>query len=135
MQKLRTRILEVLTAAAIALTMVSFMPLPVAAQGNPVGNPVQQGLANIGNPFPGGQLTQPGSVEEWIAAIINIALYLAGILAVIFIIYGGFLYITSGGNEAQAKKGRATLTYAIIGLVLVILSFVIIRVITSFVTT
>lgn len=135
MQKIRTKLLEFFTASAIALTMVSFMPLPVAAQINVGNNQVNQGLNNIQGSFPNAGLATPQSWQEWVATIINYALYLAGILAVIFIIYGGFQYITSRGNEAQAKSGARTLTYAVIGLVLIILSYVIINVLVSFLTT
>jgi hypothetical protein len=135
MRKIRTRILELFTAAAIALTMVSFIPLPVAAQITGGGNQVDQGLGSIGGAFPNTGLSQPRTWQAWVATVINYALYLAGILAVIFIIYGGFQYITSRGNETQAKSGARTLTYAVIGLVLIILSYVIINVLVSFLTT
>ncbi len=38
--------------------------------------------------------------------IINYALGIAFFVAVIFLIYGGFLYITSAGNEETATKGK-----------------------------
>jgi hypothetical protein len=62
-------------------------------------------------------------------AIIQAGLGLVGILSVWFIIYGGFQYITSRGNEEQAEGGKKTLTNAIIGLVIVILSYIIVTVI------
>lgn len=73
-------------------------------------------------------------VAELSRTIINWALYLAAIIAVIFIIYGGFMYITSAGNDAQAGKGRATLVNAIIGLIIIILSYVIVQVVYNFLT-
>lgn len=63
------------------------------------------------------------------AKFINLALYAIGIAAVIAIIFGGYLYMTSGGNEEQRKKGRSVLTWAIIGLVVVILAAVLVNVI------
>lgn len=41
-----------------------------------------------------------------------------GYLAVAFIIYGGFLYITSQGDPGRALKGKKTLTSAVIGTVI-----------------
>jgi hypothetical protein len=53
----------------------------------------------------------------------------AGLLAVFFIIFAGFQYLTSRGNEEQAQASKKTLTNAIIGLVIIILSYVIVVVV------
>lgn len=68
------------------------------------------------------------------AEVIRILLYFAGIVAVIFVIIGGYKYMTAGGNEESAGKGRKTMVQAIIGLVIVILSYVIITTITNYLT-
>ncbi len=62
---------------------------------------------------------------------INTALYFIGIVAVIAVIYGGYLYMTAGGNAAQVKKGRSVLTWAIIGLVVVLAAAVIVNVVVN----
>jgi hypothetical protein len=54
-----------------------------------------------------------------IKAIINILLYAAGVLSVIFVMFGGFKYITSAGDPQKAASGRQTLLYALVGLVVV----------------
>jgi len=61
-----------------------------------------------------------------LAFLIEIGLGLVGILSMAFIIFGGIQYITSRGDEEQATAGRKTLTNAIIGLVIVIFSWVIV---------
>lgn len=50
---------------------------------------------------------------------------IAGLLAVAFVIYGGYMWIISGGDPEKLKKAQGTLTWAIIGLVFTILSRVI----------
>ncbi len=45
---------------------------------------------------------------------------LATPIIVIFIIYGGFLYVTARGNTEQISQATKTLTYAIIGGILII---------------
>lgn len=50
--------------------------------------------------------------------IIEIALQLVAYLAFIFILYGGFQYLTSSGNPEQAAKGRSTIFNAIIGVII-----------------
>ncbi len=64
-------------------------------------------------------------VITWVLAIV-----LA--IDVLMMIIGGFLYITSAGNEDRAKKGRTTVINAIIGLVIIILAYVIANIISSF---
>jgi hypothetical protein len=50
---------------------------------------------------------------------------------VLFVIIGGYQYLTSGGNEEAAEKGKKTLVNAIIGVVLIVLAYVIINVIVN----
>jgi hypothetical protein len=59
----------------------------------------------------------------------NFAMFAIGIVAVIAIIYGGYLYMTAAGNEAQTKKGRSVLTWAIVGLIVVLAAAVIVNVV------
>jgi hypothetical protein len=61
--------------------------------------------------------------------IINLLLALLGVIAVLFIIIGGYRMVTSNGDEKNFEKGRKTVTYAIIGLVVAVLAFTIITVI------
>ncbi|EKD56479.1 MAG: hypothetical protein ACD_58C00176G0003, partial [uncultured bacterium] len=51
--------------------------------------------------------------------VINLILLIAGILAVIYLIYSGILYITAGGDTGKAEKGRTGIVNAIIGLVII----------------
>lgn len=61
--------------------------------------------------------------------LIRAALDFAGIVAVFFIIWGGFKYIRSAGDPKQADGARQTITYAIIGLIIIFLSYFIISLI------
>jgi hypothetical protein len=65
--------------------------------------------------------------------VITIALSLAAIVAVIAIIYGGFLMMTSAGNEEAFGKGRQTLVYAVVGLIVIIMAGAIVALIINFV--
>jgi len=56
------------------------------------------------------------------AKIVNLISLLVGIVAIIMIIYGGFRYITSGGDSGRVGNAKNTLIYAIIGLIIVALS-------------
>jgi heme/copper-type cytochrome/quinol oxidase subunit 2 len=72
--------------------------------------------------------------NSFIRIIINWMLGIAFGIAVLFLIVGGFWYITSAGNEETAEKGRGTAINAIIGIVIIILSYVIINVVSNLVT-
>ena len=50
----------------------------------------------------------------------NLAYAVCGVIATAFIIYGGFMYLTSSGDPSKVRKGRQILIYAVIGLVVVL---------------
>ena len=52
---------------------------------------------------------------------------IAGALALFYILYAGILYITAGGNEAQVKAARGTLMGVVIGIIVIVATFSIIR--------
>lgn len=55
--------------------------------------------------------------------VIFAAFIFAGIIALILIIYSGIKFILSGGDPKQVEAARKTMTYAIIGFLLILLSF------------
>ncbi|HYF96558.1 MAG TPA: pilin [Patescibacteria group bacterium] len=62
-----------------------------------------------------------------VASIINLFSVVVGIVAVIMIIYGGFKYITSGGDSSNVTGAKNTILYAILGLVIVALAQFIVK--------
>ena len=74
------------------------------------------------------------SVNGLILEVIQWLLGIAFGLAVLFLIIGGFWYITSAGNEETAEKGKGTAINAIIGIVIILLSYVIINVVSGLVS-
>jgi hypothetical protein len=64
-----------------------------------------------------------------LAYVIQGLIGLVGLTSVAFIIIGGFQYVTARGNEEQAESGKKTLTNAIIGLIIVVLSYEIVVVV------
>lgn len=61
-------------------------------------------------------------VNTIITTIINIFSILVAIVSVVMIIYGGFRYVTSGGDSGNVSSAKTTIIYAIIGLVIVALA-------------
>lgn len=71
------------------------------------------------NPF-GSNTTSPTDV---IVNVINFAIGIIGIIALVMFIYGGFVILTAHGNADQMKKGTHTLVYAIVGMIVVLTSY------------
>jgi hypothetical protein len=75
-----------------------------------------------------------GSIASIFRLIINWALAIAFIAAVLVLIWGGFLYITSAGNADNAGKGKTAILNALIGIVIIVLSYIIVQIIYRFVS-
>ncbi len=56
-------------------------------------------------------------------SIVNWALGLLALAAVIIILYGGFIWLTSGGNEEKIDKAKKILRNGLIGLVIILVSW------------
>lgn len=59
--------------------------------------------------------------------VINVLLYVVGILAVVMIIWAGLTMTTSAGDAAKATKAKNTMIYAVAGLVVAILAYAIVN--------
>lgn len=66
-------------------------------------------------------------INSIIKTVIDIFSLIIGAIAVIMIIYGGFKYITSAGNDSNVSAAKNTILYALIGLVIVALAQIIVR--------
>ena len=77
----------------------------------------------------GGDVGLPTSTANLGDAIANITKLIMGVIgagAVLAIIAGGILIITSNGEPAKYMRGRQTVTYAVIGLVVALASYAIV---------
>ena len=72
-------------------------------------------------------IPKPQSGTTSLTSIINFFLYAVGIAAVVMIIYGGYLYISSGGDAGKLAKAKNTILWAVIGLAVVVLSYAIVN--------
>ncbi len=70
-------------------------------------------------------------VPPVLLAIFEIILRLGGLVAVGFVIYGGFQYVLSQGEPDKAKNARGTIINALIGLVITILSTAIVSLVAN----
>lgn len=82
-----------------------------------------------------GQTATIEDVITLIGNIRNLALGFVGALCVLMIIWGGVQYLTSFGNDEKAAAGKKTLTWAIVGLIIVILAATIIQIVLNILGT
>lgn len=75
------------------------------------------------------------NLKDFLINILNVILTISSALAVLFIIIGGLQYMTAAGDEKKTGVAKKTMTYAIIGLLLVILSLVIVNMLKAFTNT
>ena len=114
--------------------LVGLLLLPLFAQAT--GGAVENGLiaSKFMGIFPTSGVGGSRNLTELIYNAVRILLTFAGAIAVVFVVVGGFWYLTSGGNEEQAEKGKRTLINAIIGIIVVVLSYAIVNVIVNLVS-
>jgi Na+/H+ antiporter NhaD/arsenite permease-like protein len=71
--------------------------------------------------------TTEDDVPGFIETIVNTILIVLGMIAVIMIIIGGIRYTTSNGDASNIKSAKDTILYAVIGLIVAILSYAIVN--------
>jgi len=67
------------------------------------------------------------AIPELAGRIIKAVLGVVGVLALIMFIYGGILWMTSGGSAEKIKKGKDTIVWAVIGLAFIFFSYAILE--------
>ncbi|QQS59079.1 hypothetical protein IPN35_05850 [Candidatus Peregrinibacteria bacterium] len=65
--------------------------------------------------------------REVILRVVNYFLGFVGLIAVIFVIFAGFLMLTAGGDEDQVGRGKTILIWAAIGIIVVLLSWALVK--------
>jgi hypothetical protein len=115
MKKLK-KALIVFAIMAVALTAVNLAPVAMA-----------QGLISPNDNVVAGPTNGEGDIREFAKTILNFILGFLGFIAVVYIIYGGFLYIMSGGDDANVEKGKKIILNAAIGIIIILASFAIVN--------
>lgn len=137
-QKIKKTIL--LAVTALMMTIPGAVPaLGSVAFAEDTGNAIANGVCTGSNQAGGASnqgvscTSNNGSLDIGGLAktIVNIFSIVVGAVAIIMIIYGGFRYITSGGDQNAVGSAKNTLIYAIVGLIIVALAQVIVHFVLS----
>ena len=67
------------------------------------------------------------SFQTTVTNIVNIISFIVGAIAVLMIIYGGFRYITSGGDATKVTAAKNTILYGLIGLIIVAVAQILVQ--------
>lgn len=116
-----------------SLFAAAFMLVPAAAfaESTSSQNALCAGISGSTNISGGDCSSTTGDagdkVQGMITKILNIFSWIVGVVSVIMIIFGGFKYITSGGDAGGVTGAKNTILYAIVGLVIVALAQVIVK--------
>jgi len=69
------------------------------------------------------KISAEGGIAFFIVRVINFLALTIGSLSFVTIVIGGFLMVISGGKEAALTKGKDTIKYALIGLVVALSAY------------
>lgn len=69
---------------------------------------------------------QGRSVDATVGSIVDVLMWVVGILSVVMIAWSGFRYITSAGDASKLASAKNTLIYAIVGLIVAIMAYAIV---------
>lgn len=105
------------------------MVSPVLAQGDPTS--FTDGISSIGDIAGDNGLAKKSSAKEIMQTIVKWLLTLVGTIAVISLIYGGFLYVTSQGEEDATERAKHIILYSVIGIIIIGISAIVVNVVIS----
>ncbi len=115
----KKRFLPIVVCTAV-LAMCMCMPQTASAQA--FLEKIKGGVQRTATPA---GLNQTTSLENMIGGVINVAISLVGVLLLAFILYGGFLWITSAGDSKKAGEAIKMIRNAIIGLIIIVAAWAI----------
>ena len=97
-------------AAAVAVTTASAATIPSKADPGIISK----------------DSTTTTSLNVLFGNVTNLIALVAGMIAFIYLVYSGILYLTAAGNPDSAKKGQQGIINAIIGIIIIVAAWAII---------
>lgn len=106
-------------AALPAVTFAQTPPAPVDL----TGNPFNRGANSVANVAGKAGITGTTDINVIVGRIVNVVLGFLGIVLLFYFIYGGFRWMTAGGEEKQVEEAKKMIRNAVIGLVIIMASY------------
>ena len=109
---------------AVSLLSLSVAPMALAVSGD-LEDGIEDQLRPIRQVYDPQGAVSPDSLSEIIAKIIKTVLGFLGMIFLALIIYAGFRWMTAAGNDENISKAKKILSAALIGLVIILISYAI----------
>lgn len=110
---------HIVSVATYMFTVACSATIPLVASASTTSEAIRGGTTATG---------QAGNdLNSQIAIVTNLLLFIIGVIAVIAIIIGGIRYTTSNGDASQTKAAKDTILYAVVGLIVAILAWAIVK--------
>jgi len=77
------------------------------------------GIESVGS---NGCKNSGSAIPKLMSTLLNILSFFAGFVAVVMIMIGGFQFVTANGDSGKITSARMTIIYALVGLVVVLMS-------------
>lgn len=137
-KKIFTQLGKLMTGFVIALSLFGLVAAPVtsyAAVPAPTTSTTGQCQGSSCALLPGANSFSGASgIVGLLLTIANFVIFIVGAVAVLFLVYGGFLYIFNpGGDETNVKKGQTIIFNAIVGLIVALVAYTIVTLISNLV--
>jgi hypothetical protein len=107
------------------LVLTAAIPVSVFAQFMPADRPNTNMIAQS-------NISSVGAFYAVVCAVTQWVLVFGLIIGALFVIYGGYKYVTSAGDDSAASDARSIITNALIGVALLILAIALIRIVANF---
>jgi heme/copper-type cytochrome/quinol oxidase subunit 2 len=104
---------------ALALGTVAALVAPVASHAATV---TSFSIESVGSSIGLGD----ADLKTTVLNIIRLVLGLMTLIAVVLVIYGGFVWLTAAGNEDNVEKAKKIISAAVIGLIVILLAWAIV---------
>ncbi len=105
----------------LMVAMVAILAMPMFAHAITAG---QLGVGD-GSEFQTKTLLGTKSLPVTVASLINSALSILGIVAVVIILAGGFMWMTAAGSDEKVKKAQGLIKSGVIGLAIILSAYAI----------
>ena len=131
---MKIKFIKILSAFLLSFGLIASMALPTFADNctdictcASVPDEVKKASGCAG--------TSDAELGNVIVAILKNIILTLGVVAAVFVVIGGVMYMTSSGDPGKIKKARDTILYAAIGLVVCALAFIIVNFVIGIITS
>ena len=107
-----------------------FIPLLLAVFAFSCIAPVQVSALDLGMEYAENldlPVAEDDDVRDMAVTVVKYLITFLGIIAVVIILYGGFVWMTAAGNDDRVSKAKSIIVAGIIGLIIIIAAFAIVN--------